>query len=83
MYPLCIFNLFSKHLKGLWRDKQRLDSDRARGSQDSMDDSRSPTGVLRTNAFCQIFPIIFVQNFLLYLFKKRENPFNFVLQNAT
>jgi hypothetical protein len=35
------------------RDKQRLDSDR--GSQgDSMDDSRSPTGMLRTNAFCQI-----------------------------
>ncbi len=53
MYPLCIFNLFSKHLKGLCRDKQSLDSDR--GSQvDSMDDSRSPSGVLRTNAFCQI-----------------------------
>ena len=39
--------------KAAARDKQRLDSDR--GSQgDSMDDSRSPTGMLRTNAFCQI-----------------------------
>ena len=35
------------------KDKQRLGLDR--GSQgDLMDDSRSPTGVLRTNAFCHI-----------------------------
>ena len=35
------------------KDKQRLGLDR--GSQgDLMDDSRSPTGVLRTNAFSQI-----------------------------